>query len=98
MIVRAIVVGLGILCLAGAAFMMTAGRGTWIFSIELGVLGILILATTFFERRYRGAKSGATTWQDTGERFIDPTTGRLTQVRYNPQTGERAYLPADDKK
>jgi hypothetical protein len=57
-----------------------------------------ILTTTFVERRYRGAKSAAATWPDTGERFIDPTTGRLTQVRYNPQTGERAYLSADDKK
>jgi hypothetical protein len=31
-------------------------------------------------------------WELTGERFIDPTTKRLMEVRYNPATGQRAYV------
>ena len=31
----------------------------------------------------------------TGERFLDPTTGRLMEVRYNPMTGQRDYVPVD---
>ncbi|MDE2234434.1 MAG: hypothetical protein KGK44_02675 [Gammaproteobacteria bacterium] len=30
-------------------------------------------------------------WQSTGERFVDPTSGKLTEVYYNPDTGERDY-------
>jgi hypothetical protein len=30
-----------------------------------------------------------------GERFVDPTSGRLTEVRHNPETGERDYVEVD---
>jgi len=59
----------------------------------IGVVLVLVLLSILFERRYRGRRnaSGAQ-WQSTGEKFVDPTTGKLTEVRYNPQTGERAYV------
>ena len=31
-------------------------------------------------------------WQATPERFIDPETGRLVTVFFNPATGERRYV------
>ena len=31
----------------------------------------------------------------TGECFVDPTGGRLIEVRHNPETGERDYVEAD---
>jgi len=31
-------------------------------------------------------------WQETDEQFIDPETGKLTKVLYNPATGERRYV------
>jgi hypothetical protein len=34
-------------------------------------------------------------WQQTGERFIDPETGRLVTVFIRPATGERRYITAD---
>ena len=63
--------------------------------------GIILFAAVMLERwRYRkttrGAKAG---WQSTDERFVDPETGMLTQVMYDPQSGERIYrpIPGDDK-
>ncbi len=31
-------------------------------------------------------------WQDTGERFVDPETGKLVTVYFHPRTGERRYI------
>jgi len=54
--------------------------------------GVLLLLGTLFEGRYRPrARSGSAGWEPTGERFIDPGTGKLVDVVYNPQTGEREY-------
>ena len=32
-------------------------------------------------------------WQETAKRFVNPTTGQLMKVMYNPQTGARDYVP-----
>ena len=60
----------------------------------LGVIGLVIIASLAFERsRYRGARNAKPDlWQATGERFRDPGSGRLMEVRSDPRTGERAYL------
>jgi hypothetical protein len=59
------------------------------------IWGIVLLTATVFERwRYqRTAKGSKTGWQDTDERFVDPESGKLTKVIYNPRTGERLYMP-----
>jgi|EndMetStandDraft_6_1072998.scaffolds.fasta_scaffold213093_2 hypothetical protein len=31
-------------------------------------------------------------WQKTGERFIDPDSGKLVDVFYDPKSGERRYV------
>lgn len=69
----------------------------WIIAGELGVVGIVILIGTLLERHYRGRRSAPASegWQVTGERFIDPTSGKLVEVRWNQQTGERAYVDVD---
>lgn len=35
-------------------------------------------------------------WQDTGERFVDPGSGELTAVYFDPQRGERHYIVLND--
>jgi hypothetical protein len=59
----------------------------------LGV-GALIFAGTLFERwRYRATLSQAPqAWQRTGERFVDPESGRTLSVFYDPVSGERHYV------
>ncbi|HET7675691.1 MAG TPA: hypothetical protein VFL54_09240 [Gammaproteobacteria bacterium] len=61
--------------------------------------GAIVTLALIFERwRYsRKSNPQGAAWQPTGERFVDPGSGRLTEVRYNPKTGERAYVPASDK-
>jgi hypothetical protein len=56
--------------------------------------GLLVFFGTLFERwRYRRieTRSGGR-WQETGERFIDPSTGVPVEVMFDPATGERRYV------
>lgn len=36
-------------------------------------------------------------WKDTGERFVDPGSGQLTAVYFDPLRGERHYIVVDDQ-
>jgi hypothetical protein len=36
--------------------------------------------------------------QATQERFVDPESGRLVTVFFNPATGERRYIAGDEKR
>jgi hypothetical protein len=91
---RALVVAIGVGCIVAAVFI---GTRVWFAALELGVFGALILIGTFFEGRYRARRATGSGWQTTAERFIDPTSGKLLEVRYNPQTGERAYVESGER-
>ena len=59
------------------------------------VLGLLLILGVLVERwRYRPIEEGrpGPGWIATGERFVDPETGRLVTVFYQPRTGERRYV------
>jgi hypothetical protein len=60
--------------------------------------GVLCVATVLERWRYRSqpGREGAI-WEATDERFIDPESGKLMQVYYQPQSGERRYEPVADK-
>lgn len=88
---RALVVSIGVACIAGAAFL---ANQVWFVALELAVFGVLILIGTFFEGRYRASRATGSGWQRTAERFVDPVSGKIVEVRYNPKTGERAYVNA----
>lgn len=89
---RTVVIGL-----ATVAFVLFCVLGLVVhpafFYEAFGALVVLV-AAVFEARRYRARVSsvGTAGWQDTEERFTDPTTGRLMRVRYNPRTGERDYV------
>jgi hypothetical protein len=36
-------------------------------------------------------------WKDTGERFVDPGSGQLTAVYFDPMGGERHYVVIDEQ-
>ena len=89
---RAFVIGLGGAFIIGAIVLVMAHPHVWFVALELFVLGVIVFAGVFFEGRYRGrSMSASKKLQTTGERFVDPTTGKLTEVLYDPQTGERVY-------
>src|SRR5690348_9137484 len=63
-------------------------------AIQLFVGGAVLAAGVALERwRYRPQIDRAHgRWQPTGERFVDPVSGHLTEVRFNPETGQRDYV------
>lgn len=91
---RALVIAIGVGCIVGAIFL---ANQIWFAALELGVFGALVLIGTFFEGHYRARRATGSGWQSTAERFVDPTSGKLIEVRYNPQTGERAYVDAGEE-
>ena len=58
------------------------------------VLGALLTLGTVFERwRYKWTQTAAAVkGAPTGERFIDPKSGELIEVYYDPASGERSYV------
>ena len=94
--IRTLVLGIGVAFIVGGG-VLGSYSGVWPAAGYLAGFGLLIVLGTLFERRYRGAQPGPAAWQTTGERFVDPTTGKLTEVRYDPKTGERAYIPVDER-
>jgi len=94
---RRAILAYGVLAVIGAAVLALAGIITGLV-LYLFVNGAIVIAALLFERgRYRPAVSPDGPWQETAERFVDPTTGQLMKVRYNPQTGARDYVPVDEK-
>ena len=93
---RLVVLAAGVALLVGAA-VLYAAYGPGIGVIYCGAIGVIIVAGILIERdRYRtGADRGHDRWQSTGERFVDPTSGRLMEVRYDPESGERDYVEVE---
>jgi hypothetical protein len=90
---RKVILAYGVLALLGGIGLAVTGILTGLV-VYLCVNGAIVIAALLFERgRYRPAIIPGGNWQETGERFVDPSTGQLMKVRYNPQTGARDYVP-----
>ena len=85
---RAIIAVIGVLCAIGGLLLLISPSHS---GLPLVIAGSLVIVSLVFEGRYRAANSTAGPWQPTGEKFIDPGTGKLVEVDYDPQTGERRY-------
>ncbi|HET8608360.1 MAG TPA: hypothetical protein VFM11_01355 [Burkholderiales bacterium] len=93
---RRVLITVGVAALLAA--LGCALGGIWEVAAYLFVIGIALAVGIPFERwRYTSSngrgkqKSFHGDWQPTGERFMDPASGQLLEVYYNPQTGERDY-------
>jgi len=92
---RKAILAYGVLAVIGAIALALAGIVAGLV-FYLFVNGAIVLAAVLFERgRYRPAFTPGGPWQETSERFVDPTTGQLMKVRYNPETGPRDYVPVE---
>ena len=85
--------------IAVAAILMCAGIGLIASGIHAPgwqalVIRTIVLIGTVFERwRYRHIEEpSAGQWRRTGERFLDPSTGKAVEVMFDPRTGERRYV------
>lgn len=91
---RRVLLIIGSLFLLGALLAFVSGHGHVVF-LQLLVFGaILVLGVAFESWRYKRVQPGRIEphWQDTGERFVDPETGRMTAVYFDPRTSERHYV------
>jgi hypothetical protein len=61
--------------------------------IQVLIGGSIFVLGTLFERwRYNNKNVPMDAdWQATGERFVDPATGKNMEVFYDPRSGERQY-------
>jgi len=86
---RAIVIIVGLCALAFGLYMF---RFVGFAALPPIIVGVALLLGTVFEGRYRPrVPSSSDGWEPTGERFVDPGSGKLVDVVYNPKTGEREY-------
>lgn len=90
---RRVLIGWGLLYLIGAAVLLFVAHATLWLVLYLTVNGCILVGAMFLERKryHTRVDQNQEHWQPTGERFIDPTTGRLMEVFYNRTTGERDY-------
>ncbi|MGH8151855.1 MAG: hypothetical protein ACREPF_03835 [Rhodanobacteraceae bacterium] len=91
------VVGVAVLVIAGIAWLVAGDLGSFLPEATFGGL-LLIIALAIERWRYKRVRAQRpdARWTDTGERFVDPETGRLTAVYFDPDKGERHYLTAPD--
>ena len=86
---------IGGVLLAIAAVTLLVGGALVVFLPQLIIGGLLLVGGLAIERwRYKPVRDERPDprWTDTGERFIDPETGALTAVYFDPANGERHYL------
>jgi len=71
------------------ALLWSAGGGPMVL-----VFGVLMLITAALEPIYGRAngKPRGGSWRETDERFVDPESGKLVTVWFDPDTGERRYV------
>lgn len=88
---RRVLLVLGIAGLIGACICVLVKA--YVAALYLFIEGAALTLGILLERwRYvRSVNRGKGRWQSTGERFMDPTSGKLMEVYYNPETGERDY-------
>ncbi len=90
---RAFVLGLGIVLILSGVLVATTGITAptlWLF----GFGALLVIGTVFERVLYKPLTRSrpGTGWTDTGERFVDPETGKMVKVLYNAASGERQYV------
>ena len=86
---RAIVIVAGLCALAYGLFTL---RFSFAGALPPLIAGGALLLGSLFEGHYRPrVRSSTAGWEPTGEKFVDPGTGKMVDVVYNPKTGEREY-------
>ena len=86
----------GLAFLLGAAI-ASALHAPAILIIYLAVGGGVLVISIAIERSTYRPKVDLNrgSWQMTGERFRDPASGHMMEVRFNPATGQRDYVQVD---
>ncbi len=92
---KGLVVAVGVaLLVAGGVALAAHAYGA---ALYLLVAGGAYSAGVVFERwRYTPPPPRIGNWRPTGERFLDPGSGKMVEVYFNRETGERHYREESD--
>lgn len=88
---------IGALLLLAAVVTVVMGGALVVILPQLIIGGLILVGGLAIERwRYKPVLDAQPDprWSDTGERFVDHTTGKLVAVYFDPANGERHYLAA----
>jgi hypothetical protein len=83
----------GVLVAAAALLLLLCGSLG--LALRVGIPGVvLMLALAVEQWRYKrlATPRPGPAWEATGERFVDPETGRFVTVYFHPASGERRYV------
>jgi hypothetical protein len=87
----------GVLFLLGVILILAGGPaaavGFWPVVIGLVLLMVALYERSRYQIRPPQDAAGPSRFRPTEEVFTDPTTGQLTRVWFDAQTGEREYRP-----
>jgi hypothetical protein len=86
---RGLALTAGVLLGVGGIALWANGGGPMLL-----IVSVLVLVTAALEPFYgrtTGRPMGAN-WRATDEKFVDPDTGALVTVWFNPESGERRYV------
>lgn len=82
-------------CAAAALVILTvlAVFGGWSMWPPLIAFGAMFVFVLFERNQYKAITDRPPPgWEATGERFIDPETGKQVTVYYDPKSGQRQYV------
>lgn len=86
--------------ITAGVLLLVAGLALWVGTGTIGLLivGAVVLLTALLERSYGSLvrRPAGGDWRPTDERFVDPESGKLVTVWFEPSTGERRYVTDDD--
>jgi len=84
----------GVLLAIGGVAVWATGGGFFLL-----IAGAVVIVTGLLEPIYGRtvARPLGSDWRPTDEKFVDPETGELVTVWFDPATGERRYVSNDSK-
>ena len=96
-----VVFGAALIVLGIVGFVVGTAEATGFPAIPVFIFGCLVVVTALIEPVYgklvsRPPLSGG--WRPTGEKFIDPASGKPVEVWFDPATGERRYVDVEGEK
>ena len=92
---KKLVVAAGVVLLAAGG--VAAAAHAYGPALYLFVTGGAYSVGVLLERwRYSPPPPRIGNWHTTGERFLDPTSGKMVEVYFNRETGERHYREQTD--
>ena len=94
----AVVIGAVLIAIGLMVAIASGAAAAGVPAIPILLFGSLIVITALSEPVYgalinRPPLSG--NWRPTGEKFVDPTSGRPVEVWFDPQSGNRCYVDVE---